>query len=106
MVGLATARGAQYRLAAITIKAMTNAGMTGRSLTVDQLAERWQRTPRWVTQAARTGAIPGAWKLGHLWRFRLAEIEAYELAQQTPNIFALSPGAEARQRNLRQRGLQ
>ena len=67
-----------------------------QSLTVDQLADRWQRRPEWVTYAARTGAIPDEWKLGHLWRFRLAEIEAYELAQQTPSIFALSPGAAAR----------
>ena len=74
-----------------------------QSLTVEQLAERWQRRPQWITQAARTGAIPGAWKLGHVWRFRLLEIEAYELAQQTPNIFALSPGAEARRRNKEQR---
>lgn len=74
-------------------------GDGGRSLTTEQLAERWQRRPQWVTQAAKRGEIPGAWKLGHLWRFRLLEITAYELAQQTLNIFALSPGAAARQRN-------
>ena len=72
------------------------------SLTTEQLAERWQRSPRWVTYSARTGAIPGAWKLGHVWRFRLLEIGAYELAQQTPNIFALSPGSAARRRNKEQ----
>lgn len=48
------------------------------------------------------GEIPGAWKLGYLWRFRLQEIEAYELAQQIPSIFALSPGAAARRRNKEQ----
>lgn len=48
--------------------------------------------------AARTGAIPGAWKLGHLWRFYLPEIEAYETSQQAPSIFALSPGAAARRK--------
>lgn len=70
-----------------------------QSLTVQQLAERWQRRPAWVTMAARVGEIPGAWKLGHLWRFRLLEIEAYEVAQQTPSVFALSPGAETRRQN-------
>lgn len=43
----------------------------GHSLTTEQLAERWQRRPQWITQAAKRGGIPGAWKLGHLWRFRL-----------------------------------
>ncbi|MER2136479.1 MAG: helix-turn-helix domain-containing protein [Arthrobacter sp.] len=71
----------------------------GRSLTVDQLADRWQRRPQWITKAARRGEIPGAWKLGHVWRFFLAEIEAFEEAQKTPSIFALSPGAAARWRN-------
>ena len=57
--------------------------------------------------AARQGEIPGAWKLGNLWRPRLDEIEAYEgerlLLEAAPeepaDIFALSPGAEARRRN-------
>lgn len=94
----------------------------GQSLTVEQLAERWQRSPQWITGAARTGAIPGAWKLGHLWRFRLAEIEAYELAQQVQptdsghewhlafetqpspdSLFALSPLALKRLENKRKR---
>lgn len=85
---------------------MTNED-SGRSLTVQQLAERWQRHPTWLTHAARQGEIPGAWKLGHLWRFRLAEIEAYEQAQQTPSIFTLSPGAATRRLNKerRERGL-
>lgn len=89
----------------------------GRSLTVQQLAERWQRRPQWVTQAARAGEIPGAWKLGHLWRFRLAEIEAYEAGQVTSgkfteldpdpeDIFALSLGAEVRRRNREKRARQ
>lgn len=68
------------------------------SLSTDQLAERWNRRPEWVTQAARIGAIPGAWKLGHLWRFFLPEIEAYELSQQAPSVFALSAGAAARRK--------
>ncbi|WP_407079904.1 helix-turn-helix domain-containing protein [Arthrobacter zhaoxinii] len=76
-----------------------------RSLTVQQLAERWQRRPEWVTQAARQGQIPGAWKLGHFWRFRLLELAAYEEAQQAPNIFELSPGvARRRSKGRRARG--
>lgn len=68
------------------------------SISTEQLAERWQRRPEWVTMAARQGEVPGAWKLGHLLRFKLDEIVAYEAAQQTPSIFALSPGAAARRR--------
>lgn len=70
-----------------------------RSLSTEELAERWQRQTRWITLSARTGSIPGAWKLGHLWRFSLNEIEAYELAAQSPSIFALSDGASKRQKN-------
>ncbi|GAA1350192.1 hypothetical protein GCM10009636_08440 [Arthrobacter koreensis] len=95
----------------------------GRSLTVEQLAERWQRRPQWITKAARAGDIPGAWKLGHLWRFRLVEIEAYELAQQIQpraadeswqpfgdgpgpdSIFALTPLALKRLQNKQRREL-
>lgn len=69
-----------------------------QSISTEQLAERWDRRPEWITYAARTNAIPGAWKLGHLWRFFLPEIEAYEISQQSPSIFALSPGAAARRK--------
>lgn len=69
----------------------------GRSLTVLELAERWQRRPAWVTGAARRGEIPGAWKLGHLWRFSLAEIVAYEQSVQVESIFTLSRGSATRQ---------
>lgn len=65
-------------------------------LTTEELAERWGRQTRWITLSARAGDIPGAWKLGHLWRFSLSEIEAYELAQQAQSIFALSDGAAKR----------
>lgn len=72
--------------------------MNPESLSTEQLADRWKRRPQWVTQAARTGVIPGAWKLGHLWRFYLPEIEAFETSQQSTSIFALAPGAAARRR--------
>ncbi|WP_151723969.1 hypothetical protein [Arthrobacter luteolus] len=72
--------------------------MNVRSLSTEELAERWGRRPEWVTYAARTGAIPGAWKLGHYWRFFLPEVEAFETSQQSTSIFALAPGAAARRR--------
>lgn len=68
------------------------------SLTVEELAERWKRRPLWITRAARQGEIPGAWKLGHLWRFKLSDIEAYEQAQQNESIFALTPLSAKRQK--------
>ena len=69
-----------------------------RSLTTDELARRWGRRAEWITSEARTGGIPGAWKLGHVWRFFLPEIEAFEIAKQAPSIFALSAGAKARRK--------
>ena len=69
-----------------------------KSLSTAQLSERWERSPRWVAEQAKAGAIPGAWKLGHLWRFLEADIEAHELAQATgSNIFELSDQAQRRQ---------
>ncbi len=67
-----------------------------RSLTTDQLAQRWGRRPEWITGQARAGGIPGAWKLGHVWRFIEADIEAFEISQKTGSIFALSVGAQRR----------
>lgn len=67
------------------------------SISTEQLAERWQRRPEWITMQARDGGIPGAWKLGHLWRFRLADVEAFELAQTVgDDLFALTAGSKAR----------
>lgn len=69
-------------------------------LTAQGLADRWQKSPEWVTEQARLGRIPGAWKLGRLWRFDKQQIEAYEQGQRTDNIFALTPRA---QQNLRKK---
>lgn len=69
-----------------------------RSLSTEELSQRWGRRTEWITGEARSGGIPGAWKLGHVWRFFLPEIEAYEMAKQSPSIFALSSGASARRR--------
>lgn len=68
-----------------------------QSISTDELAARWQRRPAWITMQARDGGIPGAWKLGHLWRFRLADIEAFELSQTSgADLFELASGSKAR----------
>lgn len=68
-----------------------------KSLSTAQLSERWERSPRWIAEQAKAGAIPGAWKAGHLWRFLEADIEAHELAQAVgSNIFELSDQAQRR----------
>ena len=70
--------------------------MSTAYLSTEALAQRWDRRTEWITQQARNGAIPGAMKLGHLWRFDLGEIEAYETSKQSESIFALTPGSRAR----------
>lgn len=46
-------------------------------LTVAQFAERVQRSPNWVRNAARTGLVP-AIKVGQQWRFEPQEIEQWK----------------------------
>jgi len=69
-----------------------------RSLTTEELAERWQADPIWITRQARQGEIPGAWKLGRHWRFLESEIDAYEAARTSNSFFALTARSKARQR--------
>lgn len=70
------------------------------SISTGELANRWARSERWIAQQAKAGDIPGAWKLGHLWRFRLSDIEAYEESQMAaPSIFALRDLAQKRLSN-------
>lgn len=52
--------------------------MTGRLLTADQLAERWQVAPSHVYRLTREGAIPFV-KLGRYYRYRVDAIERFEL---------------------------
>lgn len=66
-------------------------------LTTQELADRWKRTTVWVTEQARAGRIPGAWKSGRLWRFNESQIEAYEQSKRTDNVFALTPGSRRKQ---------
>ncbi|MBM7279307.1 helix-turn-helix domain-containing protein [Gordonia rubripertincta] len=49
-------------------------------LTAEQLAARWQMSPRTVRELAQRQEIPAA-KLGRLWRFPLDHIQRYERAQ-------------------------
>jgi excisionase family DNA binding protein len=50
----------------------------GQLLTADQLAERWQVPKSHVYRLAREGKIPVV-VLGRYYRFRLDQIEAWEL---------------------------
>ena len=52
--------------------------MSGQLLTADQLAERWQVPKSHVYRLAREGKIPVV-VLGRYYRFRLDQIEAWEL---------------------------
>ncbi|RME32170.1 MAG: DNA-binding protein [Candidatus Zixiibacteriota bacterium] len=48
-----------------------------RSIDVVTLAKRIGASRAWVTKQARAGEIPGAYKIGNYWRFRLPEVEQY-----------------------------
>jgi excisionase family DNA binding protein len=52
--------------------------MTGRLLTAEQVAERWQVPTAHVYRLARNGAVPSV-RLGRYVRFRLDAIERFEL---------------------------
>ena len=51
--------------------------MTGRLLTAEQLADRWQVPKSQVYALTRAGAIPVI-RLGKYYRYRLDQIEAFE----------------------------
>ena len=53
-------------------------GVTGRLLTAEQLAERWQVPTSQVYRLTRDGAIPTV-KLGRYYRYRLDQVERFEL---------------------------
>lgn len=69
-----------------------------RMLTTHDLAERWQRSPAWVTAEAKAGGIPGAFKLGHLWRFDPEDIAAFEADSKKDSDLALTADSRARRR--------
>lgn len=51
--------------------------VTGKLLTADDLAERWQLKPSAVYRLTREGVIPCV-KLGRYYRYSPEQIEAYE----------------------------
>jgi excisionase family DNA binding protein len=55
--------------------------MTGRLLTAEQLAERWQVPKSHVYRLTRDGAIPAV-KLGRYYRYRLDQVERFELGAE------------------------
>lgn len=66
--------------------------MSGRLLTADELAERWQVPKAHVYRLTRDGAIPAV-KLGRYYRYRLDAIERWELGEggeSSPHV-ALAP---------------
>jgi len=56
--------------------------MSARLLTADELAERWQVRAQHVYRLTREGAIPAV-KLGRYYRYRLDQIERFELGRTT-----------------------
>jgi len=83
----------------------------GRYLTADELARRWGRPAAWVRHEAKAGRIP-AIRLGHRWRFRPADVAAYEErskpapapgpdAHLTRDPLSMTPLSAARQRARR-----
>jgi excisionase family DNA binding protein len=67
--------------------------VTGQLLTADQLAERWQVPTAHVYALTRRGEVPAV-KLGKYYRYRLDQIEAFEVGADTVNETKLA-GATA-----------
>jgi excisionase family DNA binding protein len=57
--------------------------VTGRLLTADELAERWQVPKSQVYRLTREGAIPTV-RLGRYVRYHPAAIDAFETGNHTP----------------------
>jgi excisionase family DNA binding protein len=58
--------------------------VTGQLLTADELAERWQVPKAHVYARTRRAEIPHV-KLGKYYRYRLDQIEAFEVGADTVN---------------------
>ena len=70
--------------------------MSGRLLTADDLAERWQVPRAHVYALTRRGEIPTV-RLGKYYRYRLDQIEAFEIGAER---VADSPTPAPRRLNL------
>jgi excisionase family DNA binding protein len=64
-----------------SVSVIPNGGERGQLWTAEQVAERWQISAAQVYRLARDGEIPCV-TLGRYRRFRLASIEAFELARE------------------------
>lgn len=71
--------------------------MSTPHLTAQEVADRWQRSRTWVTGQAKTGAIPGALKIGGFWRFPVAAIERYEARRATADPLSMTDRSAQRQ---------
>jgi excisionase family DNA binding protein len=56
--------------------------MTSQLLTAEQLANRWQVPKQHVYALTRRGEIPAV-KLGRYYRYRLDQVEAFEIGADT-----------------------
>ncbi len=68
--------------------------MTGRLLTADDLAERWQVPKGHVYALTRRGEIPTV-KLGRYYRYRLDQIEAFEIGADPADTITTSQNGPA-----------
>lgn len=66
--------------------------MTGRLLTADELAARWQVPKSHVYRLTRESAIPAV-RLGRYYRYRLDAIEAWETRTNPGHVAAHAPAA-------------
>lgn len=68
---------------------------TAKYLTPDELGARWDRSSEWVRRAAARGEVPGI-KVGGLWRFDPADIDAYENRHKRADPMSIAPRINAR----------
>lgn len=73
-------------------------------LTPEGLAAHWKRPVEWVRRAANAGDIPGV-KIGGLWRFDPADIEAFETRHKNRDPLTLTSLSAKRQATKAARGV-
>jgi hypothetical protein len=94
----------------MTDKLLTKWCMTDKLLTVEDVAARWGRSPRWVADQLRARRFP-AMKVGAQWRMSEADVAAAEEIMRQPartetpaatvhppTGLSLTPGARRRMR--------
>lgn len=53
------------------------------ALTTAEVAAKLRKAPKWVSEAARTGILPG-FKVGNAWRFYESQLDAALSAKRDP----------------------